>query len=46
MDKEQILAYFSNLSDSNQQSLLTDLNRIKIASDYFFIIEIKRRCSR
>ncbi|MFV0247551.1 MAG: hypothetical protein ACK5H1_01125 [Tenacibaculum sp.] len=30
MDRKQILAYFSNLSDSDQQALLADLNRLFI----------------
>lgn len=41
MNKEQILAYFSTLSDSNQQSLLTDLNRTKIASDYSSLLKLR-----
>lgn len=41
MDKHQILAYFSKLSDSNQQALLTDLNRTKIASDYSSLLNLR-----
>ena len=41
MDNKQILAYFSNLTDSNQQALLTDLNRSKIASDYSSLLKLR-----
>jgi len=41
MDKHQILAYFSKLSDSNQQALLTDLNSTKTASDYSSLLNLR-----
>ena len=41
MDNKQILVYFSKLTDSNQQALLTDLNRSKIASDYSSLLKLR-----
>ncbi|TXD49530.1 IS1595 family transposase [Polaribacter sp. IC063] len=41
MDRDQIVTYFSNLSDTNQQALLTDLNRSKIASDYSVLLTLR-----
>lgn len=41
MNTAQILSYFSDLSDSNQQALLTDLNRSKIASDYSNLLKLR-----
>lgn len=41
MDNKQILAYFSDLSDSSQHSLLAELNRSKISSDYSSLLKLR-----
>jgi transposase-like protein len=41
MDTKEILVYFSKLTDSNQQALLTDLNRTKVASDYSCLLKLR-----
>ena len=41
MNNEQILTYFLNLSDSQQHSLLSDLNRSKIESDYSSLLKLR-----
>jgi transposase-like protein len=41
MDTGKLLRYFSNLSDSNQQGLLTALNSIKIEADYSSLLRLR-----
>ncbi len=41
MDTKQVSNYFTSLSESNQDSLLKDLNRIKIESDYSKLLQLR-----
>ncbi len=41
IDTKQVSSYFTSLSESNQDSLLKDLNRIKIESDYSELLQLR-----
>jgi len=41
MNTNEVLSYFSNLSDSNQQGLLKALNSIKIEADYSSLLRLR-----
>ena len=41
MDTKDILAYFSNLSVSNQEELLSSLNKVNIETDYNSLLKLR-----